>query len=79
MEENDVLEIGPGPGMLTRAILLQGARRLVAVEKDTRFSALLDVSGCQAKAISMNLAALMLKLPCLAINRVCGRTIAYHV
>ncbi|MCL4107566.1 UNVERIFIED_CONTAM: hypothetical protein GTU68_022027 [Idotea baltica] len=32
----DVLEIGPGPGGLTRGLLAEGARSVVAVEKDTR-------------------------------------------
>jgi 16S rRNA (adenine1518-N6/adenine1519-N6)-dimethyltransferase len=32
----DVLEIGPGPGGLTRGLLSEGARRVVAMEKDTR-------------------------------------------
>lgn len=32
----DVLEVGPGPGGLTRALLAEGARRVLAVEKDSR-------------------------------------------
>ena len=32
----DVMEIGPGPGGLTRAVLKNGARRVLAVEKDHR-------------------------------------------
>ena len=32
----DVLEIGPGPGGLTRALLFEGARKVVAIETDPR-------------------------------------------
>lgn len=32
----DVLEIGPGPGGLTRGLLAEEARRVVAIEKDAR-------------------------------------------
>jgi 16S rRNA (adenine1518-N6/adenine1519-N6)-dimethyltransferase len=32
----DVLEIGPGPGGLTRGLLAEGARRVLAIEKDPR-------------------------------------------
>jgi 16S rRNA (adenine1518-N6/adenine1519-N6)-dimethyltransferase len=32
----DVLEVGPGPGGLTRGLLAMGARRVLAVEKDAR-------------------------------------------
>ena len=32
----DVLEVGPGPGGLTRGMLSEGARRVLAVEKDAR-------------------------------------------
>ena len=33
---SDVLEVGPGPGGLTRGLLALGARRVVAIEKDAR-------------------------------------------
>jgi 16S rRNA (adenine1518-N6/adenine1519-N6)-dimethyltransferase len=32
----DLLEIGPGPGGLTRGLLSEGARRVLAIEKDSR-------------------------------------------
>lgn len=32
----DVLEIGPGPGGLTRGLLVEGARHVLAIEKDAR-------------------------------------------
>ena len=32
----DVLEVGPGPGGLTRGLLAEGERRVLAIEKDAR-------------------------------------------
>jgi len=37
-----VIEVGPGPGGLTRALLESGARKVIAVEKDSRFLELLS-------------------------------------
>ncbi|QFT59776.1 Ribosomal RNA small subunit methyltransferase A [Sulfitobacter sp. THAF37] len=38
----DVLEIGPGPGGLTRGLLAEGARHVLAIEKDNRCRPALD-------------------------------------
>lgn len=32
----DILEVGPGPGGLTRGLLAEGARKVLAIEKDPR-------------------------------------------
>jgi 16S rRNA (adenine1518-N6/adenine1519-N6)-dimethyltransferase len=37
-----VIEVGPGPGGLTRALLMEGASRLVAIERDERAIAALE-------------------------------------
>jgi 16S rRNA (adenine1518-N6/adenine1519-N6)-dimethyltransferase len=42
LEGRIVLEVGPGPGGLTRALLEAGAARVIAVEKDPRFVELLQ-------------------------------------
>ncbi|MCF3594676.1 16S rRNA (adenine(1518)-N(6)/adenine(1519)-N(6))-dimethyltransferase RsmA [Rhodobacteraceae bacterium LMO-12] len=36
LTQSDVLEIGPGPGGLTRGLLAEGARKVLAIEKDPR-------------------------------------------
>jgi 16S rRNA (adenine1518-N6/adenine1519-N6)-dimethyltransferase len=36
LEDATIIEIGPGPGGLTRALLALGARRVIAVERDQR-------------------------------------------
>lgn len=38
----DVIEVGPGPGGLTRALLGEGARNVFAIERDTRCIAALQ-------------------------------------
>ncbi|MCF6370592.1 16S rRNA (adenine(1518)-N(6)/adenine(1519)-N(6))-dimethyltransferase RsmA [Rhizobium halophilum] len=44
LEDATVIEVGPGPGGLTRAILSLGARKLVAIERDPRcLPALADI------------------------------------
>jgi 16S rRNA (adenine1518-N6/adenine1519-N6)-dimethyltransferase len=42
LEDATVIEIGPGPGGLTRALLALGARRVIAVERDSRALGALD-------------------------------------
>lgn len=46
LESHDILEVGPGPGGLTRGLLAEGARRVLAIEKDARcFPALAEVAA----------------------------------
>ena len=42
LEGATVIEVGPGPGGLTRALLALGAKRVIAVERDERALAPLD-------------------------------------
>ena len=42
LEGATVVEVGPGPGGLTRALLAEGAARVIAIERDTRCLAALD-------------------------------------
>src|SRR3954464_3863450 len=45
LEDATIVEVGPGPGGLTRALLALGARRVIAVERDERaLAALQDIS-----------------------------------
>ena len=55
IEKNIVVEVGPGPGGLTRALLLAGAKKVIAIEKDKTTSQILsrivDVSGGRLEII----------------------------
>jgi 16S rRNA (adenine1518-N6/adenine1519-N6)-dimethyltransferase len=42
LEDAVIVEVGPGPGGLTRALLAMGAKRVIAVERDERALAALD-------------------------------------
>lgn len=65
---SDVLEVGPGPGGLTRGLLAEGARRVLAVEKDARcLPALAEIAAAHpgrlevvnADALEIDAAALL--------------------
>lgn len=42
IEKTTVVEVGPGPGGLTRALLLAGAKKVIAIEKDKTTSPILS-------------------------------------
>jgi 16S rRNA (adenine1518-N6/adenine1519-N6)-dimethyltransferase len=42
LQDTTVIEIGPGPGGLTRALLALGAKRVIAIERDERAVAALE-------------------------------------
>ena len=51
----DIIEIGPGPGALTRSIFIQGAKSIIAIEKDYKsikcLQSLQDICGDKLKII----------------------------
>jgi 16S rRNA (adenine1518-N6/adenine1519-N6)-dimethyltransferase len=47
LDQATVIEIGPGPGGLTRALLAEGARRVIGIERDPRcLAALGELQAC---------------------------------
>ena len=57
LSETTVVEIGPGPGGLTRGLLLEGARRVIAVEMDARCKpALEQISAAYPGRVEIHMA-----------------------
>jgi 16S rRNA (adenine1518-N6/adenine1519-N6)-dimethyltransferase len=55
LENTTVLEIGPGPGGLTRALLLEGAKRVIAIERDARcLAALAEISAAYPDRLTVH-------------------------
>ncbi len=64
---HSVIEVGPGPGGLTRALLMEGADKVIAIERDARaLPALAEIAAAypgrleviEADALGLDLAAL---------------------
>ncbi len=53
LADTTVIEVGPGPGALTRSLLAHGARRVVAIERDERCVAALQdlIAACPGRLL----------------------------
>ena len=77
LSATEVVEVGPGPGGLTRALLRAGSPHVIAVEKDTRCIAALQelimaargrLDVVEADALEVELAGLTATAPVIAGN-----------
>jgi len=42
LKDSTIIEVGPGPGGLTRALLAEGAKKVIAIERDSRVLPILE-------------------------------------
>jgi 16S rRNA (adenine1518-N6/adenine1519-N6)-dimethyltransferase len=71
-----VIEVGPGPGGLTRALLLEGAARVVAIEVDPRARAALAELAAAAEGRLQVIEADALGVDCVALGAAPRRIVA---
>jgi len=78
IDQATVLEIGPGPGGLTRGLLIEGAGGVLAVERDERFRPALDqiaaASGGRFRAVFAD--AMSIDYPAFAAETGANRLVA---
>ena len=76
-----VVEVGPGPGGLTRALLLEGATRVIAVERDARCRPALEaIAACHPGRLSIHIAdALEMDWPALLGDAGAGAVIVANL
>lgn len=54
LKDASVFEVGPGPGGLTRALLAEGAGEVIAIERDRRFSPVLeDINAASGSRLTL--------------------------
>lgn len=76
LSQGTAIEIGPGPGGLTRALLMEGAVKVIAVEKDARcLAALAEVADAFPGRLEV-LEADALEIDCAALGEAPRRIVA---
>ncbi|MGF1456420.1 MAG: 16S rRNA (adenine(1518)-N(6)/adenine(1519)-N(6))-dimethyltransferase RsmA [Alphaproteobacteria bacterium] len=75
LQDHVVFEVGPGPGGLTRALLLEGAGHVIAIERDARCAGVLDeiAAAAPGRLTRVDADALTVHEPALMPQALAGR------